>query len=299
MKRHKNRSSTSEDSSPGPRSPSFDNVMLKSMDAAASEPKPDLLYLSVNPEPPAKPGNPDTTDAPVRPAEHDIPTKPALPVKPGKPVLPDKPANLVVLDRPAKPPIPDKPARLSSNDQLVKPPLPLKPAKTAFPGQHENCGLAVPLSADQVHQTQTADKSPMATENYIAIAQHRSNGLLEGNVADQRQGAVTEESALFIPSQGTSRFLGQQRVRRSLKHQRNTVTTGKPYRTFSLKARRSNTQSQKQKLVRTGSADSTNTGKEASINFTGNTVNNFIQFEGRPSYPNQSERGDNVSITQG
>ena len=181
----------------------------------------------------------------------------------------------------------------------MKPTLPLKPAKTAFPVQHEKCGVAVPLSADQVHQTQTADKSPMATENSIAIGQNRSNGLLEGNVADDRQGAVTEESALFIPSQGTSRFLGQQRMKRSLKHQRNTVTTGKPYRTFSLKARRSNTQSQKQKLVRTGSADSTNKGKEASINFAGNTVNNFIRFEGRPSYPNQSESGDNGSMRQG
>ena len=115
----------------------------------------------------------------------------------------------------------------------------------------------------------------------------------------RRQGAVTEESALFIPSQGTSRFLGQQRMRRSLKHQRNTVTTGKPYWMFSLKARRSNTQSQKQKLVRTGSAESTNTGKEASINFAGNTVNNFIQFEGRPSHPNQSESGDNSSTRPG
>ena len=296
LKPHKNRSSTSEDSSPRSRPPSFDNVMLQSMDATTSEPKPDLLDLSVNPEPAA---NPDTTDAPVRSADHDIPTNPALPDKPGKPALPDKPAKLVLLDRPAKPPIPEKPARLSSHDQLVKPTLPLKPAKTAFPVQHENCGSAVPLSADQVHQTQTAERSPMATENSVAIAQKRSNGLLEGNVADQRKGAVTEESALFIPSQGTSRFLGQQRMRRSLKHQRNTVTTGKPYRTFSLKARRSNTQSQKQKLVRTGSADSKNTGKEASINFAGNTVNNFIQFEGRPTYPNQSESGDNGSMRQG
>ena len=74
LKPHKNRSSTSEDSSPRPRPPSFDNVMLQSMDATTSEPKPDLLDLSVNPEPPA---NPDTKDAPVRSADHDILTKPA------------------------------------------------------------------------------------------------------------------------------------------------------------------------------------------------------------------------------
>ena len=72
VKPHKNRSSTSEDSSPRPRPPSFDNVMLQSMDATTSEPKPDLLDLSVNPEPPA---NPDTKDAPVRSADHDILTK--------------------------------------------------------------------------------------------------------------------------------------------------------------------------------------------------------------------------------
>lgn len=285
IKHQKNRSSTPESGGSRESSPQSNpkpNDFL--LNESASEAKSAVVDPTAKSALPNQPANPDSEDALVKPASPDKPAKPPLPDKPAKPplpdkptkpALPDKPAKLALLDKPAKPALPVKPTKPALHDQLGKPPLPLKPAKPALRDQLGDAALPAPLSAAPVHQIQTAEM-PLATAN-----NSNTLGLLEGEVVDHRQRTVTVDSALHIPSQGTSRFLGHQRMKKSQKHQGNATTTVKPHRTVSLKARRSNT-SEKQKLVKSESVDiAANVKKGVSPNCAENAVNDLIEFEGK------------------
>lgn len=314
MKHEKNRSSTSgsggsRESSPQ-SNPRLDDVLLKTMNASASEVKPGLQDPTEKPALLDQPGNPAVPDQLAKPPLPDTPAKPALPDKPTKPTLPEKPANLASLEtvvKPAltnptvKPVILNKPVKPAIHDEGAKPTLPDKPAKPAKPAKPDQLAkpaLPAPLSAAQVHQIQTADKPVMAANNSDSLGQRSAVGLLGEDVVDQGQRAVTADSTLHIPSQGTSRrFTGQQRMKKSHKLQGNTMPTSKPHRTFSLKARRSNTL-EKPKLVKCDSVDAGNTKKGVLPNFAENTVNNLFEFEGKGDFK-QSGREDTERLSQG
>ena len=314
LKHGKNRLSNSgsggsRESSPQ-SNPKLDDVLLKTMNASAGEGKPvlpDQPAKLVSVDQPALPdlsaksalnqlANPafqDPLEKPALlnpPAKPDLPdqrAKPALPNSLANPALPNQIANPVSSNPQARSALPDHPAipALPAKPALpTKPPLPTKPALPEKPVLPAKPVLQGPLSTAQLHQTQTSEKPLMAEGNSSSLGQRNSVALPEVDVVDAKQRTVTVDTALPVPSQGTSRgFLEQKRMKKQHKVQGNTTTSDKPKRTFSLKARRTNTV-EKPKLVKCDSVDSTNARIEVSRNCAESTVDELTEFKAHAGF---------------
>lgn len=121
---------------------------------------------------------------------------------------------------------------------------------------------------------------PVTENTSNSLSQRSLVDLPEEPVVDQRDRTATappgDSAQLHIPAQGTThKFFGQQRVKKTVKHEEITSTKTQSPRTLSFKTNKDTT-SQKHMINRTKSVDGGHLSKGARPKFAESTVNNLV-----------------------